>query len=58
MIAFAAWAGVEGNKKKACFGDLKFPTKPGENLLFYLYRVSVGDYLPLKGSRPQNITNS
>jgi hypothetical protein len=40
------------NGKKTCFGDLKFPTKPVENLLFYLYRVSVGDYLPLKGSQP------
>jgi hypothetical protein len=38
--------------KKACFGDLKFPTKPVENLLFYLHRVSVGDHLPMKGSRP------
>ena len=36
----------------ACCGELKFPTKPIENLLFYLHRVSVGDYLPLKGSQP------
>jgi len=45
-------------EKKGCCGDLKFPTKPLENLLFYLHRVSVGDYLPGKGSRPQNSTNS
>jgi hypothetical protein len=41
-----------GKGKKAFFGDLKFPSKPVENLLFYLHRVSVGDYLPLKGSQP------
>ena len=40
------------NGKKACCGDLKFPTKPEENLLFYLHRFSVGDYLPGKGSQP------
>ena len=37
----------------ACCGDLKFPTKPVENLLFYLHRFSVGGYLPGKGSQPQ-----
>ena len=46
------------NGKKACFGDLKFPAKPVENLLFSLHRSSVGDYLPLKGPDPQNSTNS
>ena len=46
-------AGVGGMRKKnTWFEDLKFPTKPVENLLFYLHRVSVGDYLPGKGSRP------
>ena len=49
----------EGEReKKGCFGDLKFPTKPVENLLFYLHRFSVGDYLPMKGPDPQNSTNS
>jgi len=28
MIAFAAWAGGLGNGKKACFGNMEFPTKP------------------------------
>jgi hypothetical protein len=45
-------------REKGCFGDLKFPTKPVENLLFYLHRFSVGDYLPMKGPDPQNIINS
>jgi len=52
------WAGGEGNRKKACFGDLEFPSKPVENLLFYLHRFSVGDYLPGKGPDPKNSTNS
>lgn len=38
--------------EKGLFWDLKFPTKPEKNLLFYLHRDSVGDYLPLKGSQP------
>jgi hypothetical protein len=29
------------NGKKACFGDLEFPSKPEENLLLYLHRFSV-----------------
>ena len=45
-------------EKNTCFGDLKFPTKPVENLLFYLHRVSVGDYLPGKGPDPQNSPHS
>jgi hypothetical protein len=34
------------------FGDLEFSTKPVKNLLFYPYHLSVGDYLPMKGSHP------
>jgi len=53
------WSGVGGKREKGLFfGDLEFPTKPGENLLFYPYHFSVGDCLPGKGSRPPNITNS
>ena len=30
------------NGKKGCFGDREFPTKPGqENLFFHLHRFSV-----------------
>jgi hypothetical protein len=39
-------------------GDREFPLKPFHDLLFYLHRVSVGDYLPGKGPDPQNSTNS
>jgi hypothetical protein len=41
-----------GKWKKACCGDLKVPTKPVENLLFYMHHFSIGDYLPVKGSQP------
>jgi hypothetical protein len=51
-------AEVGGKGKKACFEDLKFPTKPGENLLLYLHHFSVGDHLPMNGSQPPNNTNS
>jgi hypothetical protein len=44
--------GDGGRERKGGFEDLKFPTKPVENLLLHLHRVSVGDYLPMKGSRP------
>ena len=44
--------GDGGRERKGGFEDLKLPTKPVENLLFYPYRVSVGDYHSVKGSQP------
>jgi hypothetical protein len=33
-------------------GDREFPLKPLQDLLYYLHHFSVGDCLPMKGSRP------
>jgi hypothetical protein len=38
--------------KRPVLGSWNSPQNRYKNLLFYLHRVSVGDYLPLKGSRP------
>jgi len=49
------WSRGKGNRTPVLgvgfFRRSGIPQKPFHDLLFYLHRFSVGDYLPVKGSR-------